>query len=270
MEPNSSHFANPPVVEVVLGVQFAPLGSFTSGHAGWFWKDFLGEEWTRATDSPALPDQFETFERSRGAMPVFQVKLEARARPGRLQIANQGGDRLIQLQSTRFVYNWLKKERDYPSFAKVHAEFADYFQRFRTFADKAKLGEVVPNQWEITYVDQILRGELWQSSSDWYRIFPGLLGPQPQIEGLGLESVGWEWHYEITPARGRLHVTIQPGTTDQQEPALLLQSTARGPVGREPTLDLEAGLNLGHEVVIRAFLTMTSAEAQALWGRRQS
>jgi uncharacterized protein (TIGR04255 family) len=270
MEPHSPLFANPPVVEVVLGVQFAALTNFTSGHLGWFWKRFLDGEWERATDAPTLPDQFETFEKRRRAGPAFQVKLDSPARPRRLQIANQAGDRLIQIQPTQFIYNWLKKEGHYPSFRRVYEEFANYFRRFRTFVEEAKLGDVVPNQWEITYVDQIPAGNLWQSPSDWHRILPGLLGPQPGVDGLHLESAGGEWHYEITPAQGRLHISIQQGMTEGEEPALLLQTTARGSIGKDSAPDLETGLNLGHEVIRRAFLGMTSAEAQAAWGRRQT
>src|SRR5437899_2810405 len=113
MEPQSSASPNPPVVEVVLGVQFAPLVEFASGHHGWFWKGFLARDWVRAVDAPPLPDQFETFEKRRWGPAALHLKVEPVARPHRLQIANQAGDRLIQVQPTQFLYNWQKKGQAY-------------------------------------------------------------------------------------------------------------------------------------------------------------
>jgi uncharacterized protein (TIGR04255 family) len=268
MDPNQRLFANPPVVEVVLGVQFAPLPNFTSGHLGWFWREFRGADWVKATDAPPLPDQFEVFGRRRWIPPGRELKLGLSLVPPRLQIANRAGDRLLQLQPTQFIYNWQRKESVYPSFDGVYAEFAACFRRFLDFAGEAGLGEVAPNQWEVTYVDQIPAGELWRSPSDWHRIFPGLLGPRPGIDGLNLESAGGEWHYELPPHRGRLHLALQQGAIDGGEPVLLLQTTVRGPIGKESGLDLEAGLNLGHEVALRAFTAITSEEVQRAWGRR--
>lgn len=268
MEPPVSLFRNPPVVEVVLGVQFAPLLNFTSGHLGWFWRECLGREWPRVVDAPPLPNQFETFEKRHGTPPMFQVKLGAATRAPRLQISNQGGDRLIQVQQTRFIYNWQKKEGEaiYPSFTGMRAEFEGLFRYFHDFAVASDLGEVVPNQWEVTYVDQIPRGELWQTPADWHRVLPCLFGSCPGITGLTLEGASGEWEYEIPPARGRLHLAAQAGVTDSGEPTLLLQTTARGPIGKE--LDLSSGLDLGHDVARRAFLSITSPEAQTAWGRQ--
>src|SRR4051794_36994835 len=101
----------PPIVELVLGVQFAPLAQFTSGHLGWFWKKYLDEDWDRATDAAPIVDQFETFdEQRRWRVPGVELRLEPASAPPRLQIGNRGRDRLIQVQPTRFHYNWQKKD----------------------------------------------------------------------------------------------------------------------------------------------------------------
>ena len=50
-------FECPPIVELVLGVQFAPLSRLTSGHLGWFWKQFLDDEWVNASDAVLRADQ---------------------------------------------------------------------------------------------------------------------------------------------------------------------------------------------------------------------
>src|SRR5262249_28086253 len=152
------------------------LPGWTGGYPGWFWKRYLPEQWENAADAPLLADQFELFgdERQWG-FPGIQVRVGPIGGPGRLQITNAAGDRMIQLQSNRFHYNWQKRDAVYPSYQTMRAEFDALFATFKTFAAEAKLGEVVPNQWELTYVDQIPRGALWDTPADWHMVLPGVL-----------------------------------------------------------------------------------------------
>ena len=264
-------FERPPIVELVLGVQFAPLSRLTSGHLGWFWKQFLDDQWVSASDAPLLADQFETFEdQGRWRIPgKMQVMLDAKANPPRLQLENATGDRMIQVQESRFHYNWKRRDQLYPSFQRVRVEFDRQLGQFRRFLAASGLGELCPNQWELTYVDGIPRGELWQTVADWHRVLPGLLAGPPSIDGICTENASGEWTFEMTPRRGRLHVAIrQARITDTNETVLLVQTTARGPIGREANDDLAAGLVQGHSVAVRTFLSITSAEAHAHWGVR--
>ena len=269
MSQPSFEFERPPIVELVIGVQFGPLLRLTSGHLGWFWKQFLEDDWVNATDAVLLADQFETFEEpGRWRTPnKMRVTFEASPAPPRLQLENAVGDRMIQIQRTRFHYNWKRRDQSYPSFHEVLAEFIKQLARFRSFLVASGAGELCLNQWELTYVDSIPRGELWQTLGDWHRVLPGLFSGPPPIAGVCLENASAEWNFEITPKRGRLHVTVrQTRITDTNECVLLLQTTARGPVGREADEDLEAGLALGHAVAVQTFLEITSAQAHAHWG----
>ena len=47
--------------------------------------------------------------------------------------------------------------------------------------------------------------------------------------------------------------------------SLMLQMTARGPVGKGGSETLRAGLDLGHEVVLSTFLRVTSEGLQGSW-----
>src|SRR5206468_5480545 len=89
-------FQKPPVIETVLGVQFAPLKGLTSAHIGWFWKSHLGSEWETIAEVVPLPDEFERFE------PIppgpLRFKLEAVRLPARLQISHGNDGRMIQIQ----------------------------------------------------------------------------------------------------------------------------------------------------------------------------
>jgi hypothetical protein len=93
---------------------------------------------------------------------------------------------------------------------------------------------------------------------------------EADLSPLRLEGFGGEWHYEIPPQLGRLHVQAQHGrlaTPDVQE-VLTLTLTARGPAGSggKQSLDLDAGLNRGHAAVVQAFKALTSKGAHEYWG----
>ncbi len=263
-----SNFVNPPIVELVLGAQFSPLTKLSSGHFGVFWQA-LGEGWVDPADAPVLDEQFELFERPRrGGSPGLQLRIEPVRLPGRFQLRHASGDRLLQVQSTRFHLNWRRRGGFYPSYRILIAEFELALRRFETFVSDAGLGALAINQWEITYIDAFAKGEYWQTPADWPKVLPGLFGPlyEADDESLGLERRAAEWSYEIKPRRGRLHVVARPGQSvgDDRE-SLLLQMTARGPVGKSGVASLRDGLDLGHAVALKTFLGVTSDETKTRW-----
>jgi len=271
MAHNLLRFERPPIIEAILGVQFAPL-PLTNGHLGWFWKQYLGDEWEHSVDAAPIQPEPEIF----GGPPMWtppglQINFMPIPASGRLQIINRTGDRMIQVQSSRLHYNWQKKDADYPSYRAMRAEFDDKFQSFCRFAVEARLGEVIPLQWELTYIDYVPPGELWQTPADWHRVLPGLLSAKPEAAGTRLENLAGEWHFEIPSRKGRVHINLNFGKRALQPgdpPGLILQTTARGPIGKETGLDLDAGLELGHDMVIQTFMGLTSEEAHRAWGRK--
>ncbi len=262
-------FDNPPVIETVLGVQFAPLRGLTNAHLGWFWKTHLDNVWEKVSEAVPLPDEFERFEPAAPAQLPMRFKIEPIRFPARLQIAHGNDGRMIQIQPTRFHYNWNRIGGEYPHFRTVREEFDRHFATFCRFVADAKLGAVVPNQWELTYIDSIPPGVLWESPADWHTIIPGLLSRPQQTNNIPLESFGGEWHFEIPPRRGRLHLSVQFARLgDDPAPVLLLQTTARGPIGKDGIADLGEGLELGHRVALDTFLAVTSDKAHKAWGEK--
>lgn len=264
-------FAHPPIVELALGAQFSPLTNLTSAHLGLFWQS-LGEEWSEPSDGPLLQDQFESFGSPRwAASPGLQLRFGAPPYPGRLIVGHRDKNRLLQVQQTRFHLNWRRVEGFYPSYTNLIAEFEQAFQQFVRFVGDAKLGEVLLNQWELTYVDSFPKGAGWQSPADWRNILPGLFSSPLPTDGLGvvleLDHRAAEWSYEIFPKRGRLHIAANYGPRDGSEnDSLLLTLTARGPLASSDAASLRAGLDLGHEAALGAFLKATSANEQKRWG----
>lgn len=255
-------FTNPPVVEFVLGVQFAPLTKLTAGHFGLLWK-MLGADWTRPEDAPPITNQFEQFDGAKwNRRSGVEFRLEQIAPLGRFVLNHRHEDRLLQVQSTRFHLNWRKTGELKPSYKSLISEFEDMFDRFRAFTVDNDLGELELNQWEVTYVDSFPQGEYWQSPADWGSLLPGLFGNLYAIPGLTLEQRAAQWSFEIEPKRGRLHIAAKPGNwRDDPRSSLLIDMTARGPIGNE-VKTLREGLDLGHQVAVESFLEMISKETR--------
>jgi uncharacterized protein (TIGR04255 family) len=265
----AEEFVNPPIIELVIGAQFSPLIKFTSGHFGLFWKE-LGEEWGEPQDAPLLEDQFELFGQSSTKVAMFpSMRLEPLRLPGRFLLRHRDQSRLLQIQTTRFHLNWRKRGVSYPSYRQLIKEFEEKYSQFILFTKQADVGEPVPNQWELTYVDAFLKDEYWHTPDDWYKFLPGLFSPLFPTTGLELilEQRTAQWSYEIAPQKGRLHIVAGLGyVSEDKRLALLLQMTARGPVGREGGAEtLRQGLDMGHEVAVEVFLRVTSEEAKQRW-----
>jgi uncharacterized protein (TIGR04255 family) len=265
-------YANPPVVETVLGVQFDRLPGLTNGHIGAFWLELNQREWPTIGDAPQLPNQFENFADSSGwARAVhFQLTQDPACRT---QIRNADLNRMIQVQNSRLHFNWMKGEGGrYPHYDNVRKEFTTILGQFRRFVDAKELGEFKPNQWEVTYVNQIPRGTVWTTPADWGFFRP--LGGVPTVDGLiEGESFTGEWHFVIPGQRGRLHIDWQHGKAPRGkgeeatgEDSVRLNLTARGPiVGNETGDSVMAGLDLGHETVVRVFACLMSDAANRYW-----
>ena len=263
-------YNKPPVVETVLGVQFERLSKCGNAHLGVFWQQ-LGGDWPNVSDVPCLDPEFERFGEEKNWLPAgFQFKV-SQDPATRLQIRNRTNDRMIQVQNGRLLYNWLGHDGEgYPSFERVEPDFQRVLGVFRQFLAEQSLGELQPNQWEVTYVNHIPKGTVWNDPREWIDVFPSLAVLPSKARSVRLESFGGQWHYEIEPKRGRLHVNLAHGWRKKpsEQEMLALNLTARGPVrtGDEGGPSLSEGLRIGHETIVRSFTELTSDKAHQYWG----
>jgi hypothetical protein len=127
----------------------------------------------------------------------------------RLQMKNKEGNRMMQVQNCRFDYNWLGHAKgEYPGYSVIEPEFREYHKKFLEFLNGFGFNSPEASQWEITYVNHLAKGILWQMPADWPRLFAGLLGSAGTGGTVNFESFGGSWHFEIPPHKGRLHVEI--------------------------------------------------------------
>jgi uncharacterized protein (TIGR04255 family) len=174
---------------------------------------------------------------------------------------------MLQVQDTRFILNWRKQAGPYPSFDVLSSEIVEPFSAFRRFVDDAGLAPLELNQWEVTYVNRIHKGELWESPKDWPRIIPSLAFPPAGRSDIAGETFSSDWRYRIGDDRGRLYVALRHAkAAPTAEEFMQLTLTARGPIS--PDTSAADGFKLGRDAIVRTFTTMTSKFAQEYWRRR--
>lgn len=142
---------------------------------------------------------------------------------------------MLQLQKGRMHLNWLGEGCDrYPRYSQVRDEFDNVLTQLSIFVDASQLGALVPDQWEVTYVNRIRQG-LWTTPADWDFFRP--LNGMPSINGvIEPESFTGEWHFVIPGHRGRLHIHWQHAreieSDEDSHVMLTFRSQSHVPVGR--------------------------------------
>lgn len=259
-------FGNPPVVEVALSILFEPLERFKSAHVGRLWER-IKDQFPATEDQPELP---YSIEEPTAPAPLPRLELMDRPRV-RTWFQNADGTQLLQVQHNRIAYNWKRgaASEPYPSYEAVEKGFRKLLPVWMDFVRQESLGEIVPTQAEVTYVNHI--PEPHNSIGRVIKLWPGLDGGTflPPVE-----DVRFAARYLITDGTkqmiGRLSAELQPAyLTSSRAELLNLNLIARGKP-RSPDMDgALAFLRLGHEWIVRGFAEITTPEMHAKWNRTQ-
>jgi len=264
-------YRKPPVIETALSVQFNPIKGFGNAHLGLFWQQ-MREQYPKWNDAEPIEPQEEAFGGLRQGLPSFRFATGHRG--VRLQMISPDEHLMVQVQNGRLVYNWRRlDEHQYPRWKQVFPGFQEALSSFNGFLKSENLPGIVSTQWEVTYVNKIIRGREWEDYKEWADVVPGLLGTAIRSETAHFETVGTSWHFILPDKTGRLHVDMTHGFDSPEEDAeefLILQLTARGGIDEENDRNLEWGLSQGHEAIVYSFTEITGKTAQEkIWKREK-
>jgi uncharacterized protein (TIGR04255 family) len=269
--PTIADFRSPPVVEVVCGIQFAPLVELRSAHIGLFWQR-VREAYPIVRDAFALPPIVENF----GApslqtitnLPFFTMGGGAPA--PRVQLVDQQSGEMIQVQNGRFHHNWEKHRGEVPyrRYKNIRPAFVDRWEQFKRFVRDEALGDVRPTQYELSYVNHVLAGELWDPLRGVSDLLPWF-SPPHVTSGYAFESQ-FAMHAPAPQCQGRLHVTSKVGLRQDGQSVLQLELTVRGaPAIASEDGDLVPWMDTARERIVRTFVELTSEKARRSWGQIQ-
>jgi uncharacterized protein (TIGR04255 family) len=266
---NLPDYERPPIVEMVLGVQFAELPGFTTVHAGLLWEEKFRAAYPRFSEQAPLEPSFEVFGSQQ------RLKFEIKQVPGlppRLWLMNERDDELVQIQANRFIRNWKGEGVNYPRYEKLRESFFSDLQEFGSFLKGWDMATIQPNQCEVTYVNRLrLEGyDLTANPGIALKLFhPEALRPGNEGERLpNPENCHLSARYVLKGANGephgRLHVTAQPW---QREPDLRLDLMVRGAPASHDLKAVADFFDEGRKVIVNGFTAITTERMHQEWGR---
>jgi len=252
----------PPVVETVLGVQFADLARWTTVHHGLFFSR-IRDQFPKFRLIPEQPAIVETFPPSpRG----IRFGITNQPGPDCAYYLNENETQLIRIQRNRFSYHWIGlPDGTYPHYASNSQVCADLLHRFERFCDDENVGTITPVLCEVVYVNDIRP----QGS----QTIPELLHEVFGIDLGEFELASLNRTYVLGENKGRLYAEINNAEKNDQK-ILQFKLTARvrhenqdPPRNGHGAIDT---LNAGHDWLIEYFLKLTDKRIRVdKWGSNE-
>lgn len=263
-------YDNPPVAEVVFGVQFSTPKPLQTPHLGLYWETIRGD-FPKIEEQAPLPPQTESLGETEPEILAPALHFRPGAPPlRRCWFINDSGNRVIQVQEDRFIHNWRKESPEpYPRYEPIRDEFLRRWAEFASFVERQQLGQPEVEQCELTYVNHILKGSCWSEMADALQVFSfwtakGSTGFLPAPE-----SVTWHLRYLMPKGRGRLHVSLCPAIRTRDRQFLLqLKLTACGPVTDGGDKGLFEWFQEARSWIVCGFTDLTTSSAWEFWRRK--
>lgn len=257
-------FINPPLNEVVLGVQFTQPKSYQQIYAGEIWKLFI-DEFPQVQEQSPLPPSFETFGLPTGSR--SEINYITGAVPNRFWFLRPSGDELIQFQSDRLIHNWKKvgdESNKYPRYEYIINSFKSELDKIQKYFNTLSPQSLVINQCEVTYVNHIKaeQGEPFVAA-DWLR-FLKFDTKEPDDFSLSFRETIVD---KDGKPYGRLICDSAIAFKGNNQKIIQINLTVRGSP-KEP--NIESALEFiakGRDLIVSRFADMTTDKAHQIWGR---
>jgi len=272
---NFADFKNPPVSEVALSVQFERLEKLRTPYIGLLWKEYENQDLTTVDEKEPLEPVIETFENIRRKH--LHVMFSSKPEMPRIWFINNDDTELVQIQQDRFVRNWRKraaKTSSYPRYSKLKNKFIGDYKIFTDFLAEYQLGDIKPNQCEVTYVNPIPAESKWIKIDDIDKIIRIFRKPNPKYNflpetediNLGMRFI---IHNDAEEPIGRLYISLQPVISVENERVFLLTLTSRLSPATQDLNGVLHALDLGREWIVRGFIDITSQNMHIFWGIKE-
>jgi uncharacterized protein (TIGR04255 family) len=266
-------FTDPPLNEVILSIQFAALSNLRSVHFGLLWEK-LRSQYPNVSEQAPIAPVFETFGIPSQQSSTFQIQTLLAPPLPRYWFERAGEPDLLQVQQDRIIHNWRQQadnSRVYPRYGSVKKSFEQEISLFQQWLSDESIGELHPNQCEVTYINIIAvpaEDDIHKYMEKITPLWSGIFTEKPPntLERAAIQTV-FLFSREEKPA-GRLHVNFQPAlrSTDGIR-VIRLELTARGRPSGETVADALSFLDFERDQVVRTFAAVTTKEMHKLWGR---
>ncbi len=244
-------FENPPVDEVVVSTYFSPPLDLGSEHIGLFWGK-IRDEFPVVRQQPPVEIGQVVTANDRFQMPRYWFVA--------------GNDiNLIQIQKNAFMFNWRRREKEYPGFHRnIKPTFDKYYGLFSEFIrTEIRIAEPAVDLCELTYVNSLEPCEFWTGPQDTASVIPSFSILTPDIDFSGSLGFNCNYAYKIA-ADLQISIGIRVGPKVQQPevPVLMFQIKASGRVGKIAKPGTDEWFERAHDAISRCFVSMTSPDIQ--------
>jgi len=258
-------YDEPPLTEVALGVQFAPVSEYKSVYSSKVWELFK-EDFPKLQEFPLAETQFETFG-GINVQPSFQLQVGAPPVGSLLWFISNDENHILQFQPNRLVTNWRKQKNSqpYPRFEGIAKSFEKNLQTLAEHFDSSFNCQIDINQAEVAYVNIIPVGD-FSKANDWFSLWTG--------GNLNIESLSTNFTEVILDESNkpfaRLRYDIQSVFShDGKNKAFKLSLVYKG----KPTQnDIESAMKfieLGREMIVSRFDHITTDKAHQIWEKQK-
>lgn len=248
-------FKNAPINELVIGVYFSPhLDKLRAEHIGLFWSH-IQKKFPRSSNAVPIGGEILGI----GPEDIFPLP--------RFWFISEDNSTLIQIQRNAFLFNWRKREDDYPHYKNVKKEFDENFLEFEIFLKSSlEIDEVYIDSCELSYINTIQESDLYHGISDIKNIIPSFDFPDT---GMGVpKSILSRTYYQPTE-NIRLGITIQDRVLKEkqkeEQSVLYFEMKASGKPPKSNKREADLWFEKAHEVIGECFLKIISPEAKEKW-----
>ena len=193
----------------------------------------------------------------------------------RFWFGDPDGEHLLQIQQDRILYNWRRRgeAHSYPGYPELRERFGTEIARIDTFLNRERLGEILPNECEATYINVITLPDRTNPHIQLDRVTPILSGLEAKTDPLELERVFLQLNFLLRAGSnlaGRVYATFTPNfQLPDLSPVVHLEVTGRGKPQANTVEFAFAFLDMAHDAVVRTFATVTTPEMHKHWGRER-
>jgi uncharacterized protein (TIGR04255 family) len=265
--PDLPNYDDPPVNEVVIGIQFDRL-AITGAHIGLFWEG-LRDEFPKVSEQPYLDAKIEVLQPGLVSAPGFGF---IPWQGSRYWLTSADEVHLIQVQPDRLLYNWRRgpHHATYPHFEALQDKFWSIAEKWSEFVKKEGQ-KLALTQWEVTYINHILTPDGQPTLADTLSFWGGELDRALGGAAMAGRMEAQRILTEGTSSWARMYVNISTGVRlDDQVPLISFELTVRGPPGDEDGWETTRDrLFQARRHIVSAFDILTTPKMHVIWRRRK-
>lgn len=246
-------YLHPPVNEVVCGVRFQPPPNFTLPYIGLLWNKFR-EKYPRVEHAATLaigPNQILIDS-------VTGVPLP------RVLFINKQDNQLIQFQTDRIYFNWRQRQDVYPRYKTVIQNFEEVLDTVEAFFKESALGEFIPLECELTYLNHIPKGVGRETVEELQRVFRDFNWHEPPRFLPNPINVSWNMRFALPEKKGHLIASLKEGTLKENNtPIFVLNLTAKGIGQATDRSGIRDWFDTAHVWIVCGFADLATEKIQA-------